>query len=79
MTSTEIVDCTKRLIESYPEIDAELRDELVHFPHFLSTQRSQTPQDAMLTMRVNNLPATYPSVDTRYCRENFICATLERM
>ena len=37
--STEIVDCTKRLNESYAEIDAEFSDELVHFLHFLSTQK----------------------------------------
>ena len=33
--NTEIVDCTRRLIDCYPEIDAEFPDELVHFLHFL--------------------------------------------
>jgi len=61
MLSTEIVDCTKRLIESYREIDVEFPDELVHFLHFLSTQRSQTP---LLKLHANNLPAMYPNVDT---------------
>ena len=62
MSSTEIVDCA----ETYwklPEIDAEFPYELVHFLHFLSTQTSQTPQVAMLTLRANNLPATYPNFD----------------
>ena len=63
MSSTEIVDCSKRLIESYPDIDVDFPDELIHFLHFFSTQKSQLPQDAMLTLRANNLSATYPNVD----------------
>ena len=63
MSSTEIIDCANRLIESYPEIDAEFPDELLHFVHFLSTRNSPLPQDAMQLLRANNLSATYPNVD----------------
>ena len=63
MSTTEIIDCAKRLIKIYPEIDDQFADELVHFLHFLSTWTSQLPQDAMLALRSNNLSATYPNVD----------------
>ena len=63
MSSTEIVDCTKTLIESYQETDGEFPNELVYFLHFLSTQKSRTAQDATLTLHANNLSATYPDVD----------------
>ena len=37
----------------------------------LVTQRSQTPQDAMLTLRSNSLSATYPNVDI--VQRNYLC------
>ena len=39
MSSTEIVDCVKRLIESYTEIDAKFPDELVHSLHFVNREK----------------------------------------
>jgi len=30
MSSTDIINCTNRPIDSYPEIDTKLSDELVH-------------------------------------------------
>ena len=55
--------CANRLIDSYPEIDTELPDELVHFVHFSSTRSSQPPRDAMQLLRANHLSSTYSNVD----------------
>lgn len=63
MSSTDIINCANRLIDSCPEIDTEFPDELVHFVHFLSTCSSKLPQDAMQLLRANHLSSTYPNVD----------------
>ena len=60
MSSTENIDCTKRLKATQKLM---LNSQLTDCLHFLSTQRSQTPQDAVLTLRANSLSATYPNVD----------------
>jgi len=38
MSTTDIINCANRLIDSYPEIDTEFPDELVQSVHFLSTR-----------------------------------------
>ena len=63
MSSTDIINCANRLSDSYPEIDTEFPDELVHFVHFLSKRGSQLPQDAMQLLHANHLSSTYPNVD----------------
>ena len=51
------------LLQRYSEHWSEFSGELANFLHFISKQSKQLLQDIIRIFRINNITATYPSVD----------------